>query len=401
MRTEFPLLNNHPELVYLDSAATALKPAAVIEAERDYSERYGTNAARGLYPLAEATDAVLRETRAAVARFLNAAPEEIIFTRGTTDGLNMLADSFTSLLQPSDEIVITALEHHSNLLPWTELSRRTQAKIRMAENTPEGFIDAVSLASCLTPRTRIVALSFVSNVFGVINDLDALTKIIRSQAPEALIVIDAAQAVSHIPIHVSALDVDALVFSGHKIYGPTGVGVLFLSQKWQEKLPPSRFGGGMVLDPLANPPVWKKGPEKFEAGTLPLGQIFGLREALAYVEKTGFKKIHKHEEALLDSLFMKLESAFGQALTVLGTRDTEYKIGLVSFAIEGVHPHDIAGFLGEQGIAVRAGTHCAGPLHERLSLSATTRVSFGLYTTEADLDRFVAALRDCVKALAR
>lgn len=403
MHTDFPLLQNYPDLVYLDSAATALKPRVVLEAETAYGILYGTNAVRGLYPLAEKTDAELRAARASMAHFLHAETEEIIFTHGTTDGLNSLARSLEATLSDTStgEILVSIDAHHSQILPWQELSKRKNWSLKIAPLQPSGQIDKAALISLISEHTKIVALTAVSNVYGVINDVSTLVNDIRSQNPEVFIVLDAAQAAAHIPLDVTTLGVDALIFSGHKVYGPTGVGICYLSKKWQEKLPPSQFGGGMVLDTVSTPPAWKTGPEKFEAGTLPLAQIFGLKKAVEYISEIGFPAIQTHDQELVKYSIERLLATFGKNITLLGTQESEEKIGLLSFVLAGAHPHDIASLLGERNICIRAGEHCASFLHRDLALPATTRISFGLHTAKSDIDTLVAALKEIHPLLVR
>lgn len=392
---EFPLLQNHPDLVYLDSAATALKPGVVIEAEREYYTHFGTNAARGLYPLAEQTSQHIEDTRATIASFIQGEPENVLFTSSTTAAINMLAHSLEeSTSDTSGEVLVSLDAHHSQIIPWQQMAKRKGWDSKIIPVTPEGFLEDAALLSEITPRTKVVALTLVSNVYGVINDIAPLVEAIRTKNPDVFIVVDAAQAVAHIPLNVTTLGVDALIFSGHKLYGPTGVGVCYLVKKWQEKLSPSNFGGGMVADTSLEAPTWKESPEKFEAGTLPLAQIFGLKKAVEYIQVTGFENIIRHEQELVTYSFQKLVTAFGRHITFLGTEDSQKKIGLISFTLEGVHPHDIATLLGEKNICVRAGEHCASFLHRGHNIPATTRISFGLYTTKSDIDTFVSALQE-------
>ena len=402
MKHEFPIFKNYPELKYLDSAATALKPAFVLEAEQRYGKEFGTNAARGLYPLAEKTSEAVEAAREAVAKFLQGEKENVIFTAGTTAGINMLARSLEATLSDSTgEIIVSQDAHHSQILPWQELAKRKNMRLHQAPLQPDGYLDTPALVELLNPETKVLALTLVSNVYGIIQNLAPLIQKVRTLYPEVFIIVDAAQAVAHIPLNNTKLGADALVFSGHKLYGPTGVGVCYLTQKWQERLEPSQFGGGMVLDTESTPLQWKSGPEKFEAGTLPLAQIFGLQAAITFLTRTGFSRIRKHEQELLMHATQKLLSAFGKHITFLGDLTSENKIGLLSFTLAGAHPHDIASLLGEQNICMRAGEHCASFLHRALAIPATTRISFGLYTTKEDIDVFVSALEEAYKALAR
>ncbi len=399
MKQKFPILTNHPELVYLDSAATALKPAAVTEAEARYAHEFGTNAARGLYPLAEATNTHIEAVRTALAKSLHASPAEIIFTGGTTAGMNLLAQSITatpSLITPTGNIVITEDAHHSAALPFLQLAARNSWDAHLVPLKETGHIDEATLTAAITPDTKVLVLALVSNVFGVMQNLAPTIAAAKKVNPDIFVVVDAAQAVAHTPIDVTTLGADALVFSGHKMYGPTGIGACFLRSTWQERLTPGNVGGGMVLDTTPASPEWKTGPEKFEAGTLPLAQIFGLGAALEFLLEYGFANIQAHEQHLVTYAAEKLQTTFGRHLHILGSLSPQEKIGLLSFTIEGVHPHDIASLLGNENICVRAGEHCASFLHRSLGITATTRISFGVYTTEADIDTAIAALAQAV-----
>ncbi len=288
MKQKFPILTNHPELVYLDSAATALKPAAVTEAEARYAHEFGTNAARGLYPLAEATNTHIEAVRTALADFLHASPTEIIFTSSTTAGMNMLVQSIAatpSFMTPTGNVVITEDAHHSAALPFLQLAARNNWDAHLVPLKETGHIDEATLTAAITPDTKVLVLALVSNVFGVMQNLAPTIAAAKKVNPDIFVVVDAAQAVAHTPINVTALGADALVFSGHKMYGPTGIGACFLRSTWQERLTPGNVGGGMVLDTTPASPEWKTGPEKFEAGTLPLAQIFGLGAALEFEKR--------------------------------------------------------------------------------------------------------------------
>ncbi len=313
MRSDFPLLANVPDLVYLDSAATALKPTPVLEAELSYSTHYGANASRGLYPLAEETSLAIDDARQTVADFIGSNKENIIFTSGTTAAINMLARSLETAFpksQEKGEIIVSIDAHHSQILPWQELATRKGWNLSISPVTKEGHIDPQALIDQVSENTKVVALTLVSNVYGVINDLTPTITSIRSKNPACFILIDAAQAVAHIPVSVTDLGADALVFSGHKLYGPTGIGVCSLTQAWQQKLEPSRFGGGMVQDTSVRPTQWKEGPEKFEAGTLPLAQIFGLKKAIEYITSMGRPLIKTQAGALLEYALQSLVPEF-------------------------------------------------------------------------------------------
>ncbi len=391
MKNLFPFFIHNPSIIYLDSAATSLKLKSTLDAQREYEEKFSTNAARGLYPLAEKTNAQLDRARNTVAHFLKAKPEEVIFTAGTTAGINLITNALTETFTEGGDILVAVDSHHSNLLPWMKLAEQKKHVLKTIALTKSGSIDKDSLALLLSPNTKVVAISAVSNVYGVKNDITTLTKIIRAAAPHAFIFVDAAQAVAHMSIDVTELGIDALVFSSHKIYAPTGAGVLWLAAAWTHKLAPGYLGGGMALNVITK--EWKSGPEKFEAGTLPLGSIFGLVPAIEFIAHNK-EILEVHEKILLEYAFQQLESTFGNTLTILGSQNPTEKIGLISFVLAGVHPHDIASILGEQNICVRAGEHCASPLHQSLSLSATTRISFGPYTTQDDIDALIKKLKE-------
>lgn len=394
IKSAFPIFTHHPELVYLDAAATALKPGSVLAAEREYYEQFSSNIARGIYPLAEQATEAFEGTRTAVAAFIGARPEEIIFTAGTTASLNLAADLLAAQIQPGDAIVVTALEHHSNFLPWKELSRKKQASFDILPITPEGLIDMAALKQVVSDHTRIVAFSAVSNVLGIINPVQKIVKIIRSINPRARVIVDAAQAVGHIPVDVTAWDADFIAFSGHKMFGPTGTGVLFGKQALLETLPPVTFGGGMVLDACAEETLYKESPARFEAGTPNIAGIIGLRAAVSFIESIGVATIHAHENTLALYVCRRLKEVFGEALTIVGRTNPEQKSGIVSFVLAGIHPHDTAQLLGERNICVRAGLQCAAPLHEALDLSASTRISLSIYNTEDDIERLITALQE-------
>jgi cysteine desulfurase/selenocysteine lyase len=399
-RNAFPLLRNFPDLAYLDTAATSLKPASVIEAEAKYAECFGTNAARGLYPLAESTSAEVERIRHEAARFFGASPEETIFTSGTTAGINQAARLLAPTLERGHEILVSVLEHHSNFLPWKALAREKKAPLSVIPATREGFIEREALKKALGPDTRVVALSAASNVLGGAEDIPALSALIRSLAPEAVIVVDAAQLAGKRPFSFSSWDVDIVALSGHKMYAPTGTGLLFIERNLQDRLGRVSLGGGMVEDALAEPARYKQGPEGFEAGTLNLGGIFGFGAALEFLDRLTWEAVAKHDEELVSYALSELRNAFGGRIEILGTEDPKKRLGILSFTLRDVHPHDLAAFSGERHVAFRAGEHCAAPLHRSLGLPASSRLSFGVYTEKKDIDQAVAALKEAVSFFA-
>lgn len=394
IRQDFPIYDSQPDLVYLDSAATALKPKPVIDAMNAYYFEYSANVARGLYPLAEGATTALESARKTVARFVNAEnAESVVFTANATQGINLVALGLEKYITPESNIIVTKLEHHSNYLPWKELARRTSADFRSAHFNTDGLLDIGQLLSLVDEHTSIVAFSAVSNVFGIVNPLQDIVRMLRKKNPSVLILIDACQAAGHVPIDSRDWDADFLVFSGHKLFGPTGIGVLAGKKKSLEKLAPMNVGGGTVLDAYSAVTKYKKLPDNLEGGTPNIAGAIGLARAIEYVEEIGLEHIRRHETALVRYALGQLQTTFGNAIRILGTLESEQRAGIISFAVDGLHPHDLAHLLGESGICVRAGEHCASPLHQSLGLSATTRVSVSIYNTEADIDRLIAAMK--------
>ncbi len=394
IRQAFPIFTKYPELVYLDSAATALKPKSVISAEMAYYQSYSANISRGIYLMAESATLAFEGARATVARFLDASrPEEIIFTAGTTASLNLASQLLAPQIKAGDNIVVTALEHHSNFLAWKELAKSRGAEFRVLPIDETGLLRLEKLPDLVDARTRVVALSAVSNVLGIINPVRDVIATVRTLALEARVVVDAAQLVGHLPLSVQEWDADMVAFSGHKLFGPTGTGILYGKYALLETLRPVVFGGGMVLDACATDTLYKDVPARFEAGTPNIAGTIGLGAALDFISSVGLDVIHDHEQKLIAYTIEILKKSFGDALTILGTQEVSRKSGIISFTLEGVHPHDVAQLLGDQNICIRAGLQCAAPLHESLRLPASARISLSLYNTEADIDQLVAGLK--------
>ena len=404
IKHHFPLFDRHPSLVYLDAGATCPKPREVIAAEREYEEAFSTNVGRGLYPLAEATTERFEAVRSQVARFIGAESErEIIFTSGTTTSLNLAAALLAPTLRSGDHIITTELEHHSNSLPWIELARHSSKgglahtkniPLRLIPFTEEGSIDTDQLIALIDSKTRIVALSALSNVFGTRNPITDIIKRIRNRNPETIVIVDAAQMAGHFPIDVAQWDADLVAFSGHKMYGPTGVGILFGKQALLETLKPTTFGGGMVIDACADPTEYKESPFCFEAGTPNISGVIGLGAAITFLEHIGFETIRTHEKNLLTMTLTRLRENFGDQIHILGTDDIEKRGGLISFTLDHIHPHDLAHILGEHNICIRAGEHCAASLHRKLGIPATARISFGVYNTEEDVEKLITGIKN-------
>ena len=389
-RADFPLLAANPALHYLDSAATSQKPAAVLDALRHFYETANANPHRGAYALsARATDAY-HDARATIARFVGVADADcLIFTRGTTESMNLVASSWGDAhVGPGDEIVVSALEHHANFVPWQQLARRTGATLRIVELTPTQAIDLDMLRDVVGARTKLVAITHVSNAVGSITPLQEVVRIVRSRSA-AVLVVDGAQAVPHLPVHFDALDIDFYAFSGHKLLGPMGIGVLVGRRALLEAMPPYQFGGDMIEWVRDTDSTWNVLPHKFEAGTPNAADAVALAAAVRYLNGLGMANVRAHEIALLEAAEARVRALPG--VTVYGPPPAE-RSGVLSFSLADVHPHDLATILDEHGVCVRAGHHCAQPLMRRLGVSATARASFYVYSDGSDVDALVGAL---------
>ncbi|MGZ7441671.1 cysteine desulfurase [Paenibacillus sp. TH7-28] len=391
LKKQFPILqqevNGHP-LVYLDSAASSQKPIQVLEALKHYYEWDNANVHRGVHTLgSRATDAY-EGAREKVARFIGAARrEEIIFTRGTTTSLNLVASSYGSAaVNEGDEIVITPMEHHSNLIPWQQLALKKKAVLKYIPLQPDGHIALEDAEKTITGKTKIVATSYVSNVLGVVNPVKELAAIAHRHG--AVMVVDGAQSTPHMKVNVQELDCDFYAFSGHKMCAPTGIGVLYGKKHLLESMEPVEYGGEMIDDVGLYESSWKELPWKFEGGTPIIAGAVGLAAAIDFLEGIGLEEIHRHEAKLAAYAINRLAEIEG--LTLYGPRERE--VGLLTFNLEGIHPHDVATVLDASGIAIRAGHHCCQPLMRWLKASATARASLYLYNTEQDIDRLAEAL---------
>lgn len=392
VRKDFPILNqivNDEPLVYLDNAATTQKPTQVLEAIAAYYAKDNANVHRGVHTLAERATAAYEAARERVRSFIHAAStKEVLFTRGTTTGLNWVARYAESVLQPGDEVLISVMEHHSNTIPWQEACKKTGARLIYAY-LKDGMLDLADFRSKLTEKTRFVALAHVSNVLGVVNPIKEIAELVHQA--NALLVVDGAQSVPHMKIDVQDLDVDFFAFSGHKMLGPTGIGVLYGKEELLEQMSPVEFGGEMIDFVYEQEATWKELPWKFEAGTPNIAGAIGLAAAIDYLDKIGMETVHQYEQELLAYVFPKLQAVEG--LTIYGSEDLTQRSGVISFNLAGLHPHDVATALDYEGVAVRAGHHCAQPLLSYLGVSATVRASFYLYNTKADCDKLVEALQ--------
>lgn len=391
VRADFPILSrevNGQPLAYLDSAASAQKPLAVINAESHFSQHGYAAVHRGIHSLSAAATTDMENVRAQAARFLNAAsPEEIVFVKGTTEGINLVANSWGgSQLQPGDNIIITEMEHHANIVPWQMIAARTGATIRVLPLTAEGELESERLAALIDDRTRLLAVTHVSNVLGTINPVKAL--VAQAKAAGLVTLVDGAQAVMHQPVDVQDIDCDFYVFSSHKIYGPTGVGILYGRQALLSTLPPWQ-GGGAMIETVVLPEgtTWAKTPWSLEAGTPNTVGIIGLGAALAYVEALGLENIQQREQALMRYALDKLASVPG--LKIYGPQT---RAGVIAFNLGDHHAYDVGSFLDQYGIAIRTGHHCAMPLMKHYGVPAMCRASFAMYNSEEEADRLAAGL---------
>jgi cysteine desulfurase/selenocysteine lyase len=407
IRKDFPIfdrkIRDGKRLVYLDSGATSQKPSVVIDAESNFYRNHNAAAHRGAHQLAEEATEALESARSVVADFLGGATDEIVFTKHSTEALNLLAYSIGNSptgnifhLNPGDEIVVSEMEHHANLIPWQELAKRTGAVLKWFEVTPDGRLDLSDMESVITSRTKIVALTHQSNVLGTINPLAELVK--RSHEVGAIFILDACQSVPHMPVSVAELDIDFLVFSGHKSVGPTGVGVLWGRANLLNELPPFLFGGSMIESVTMTDATWAPAPRKFEPGVPNMAQIVGLGTALNYLTKIGMQDIYSHEKVVTEYAISKMQEI--KDLKIVGPTDMNLRGGAVSFTLGEIHPHDLGQFLDNSGIAVRTGHHCAWPLTRKMGVAATTRASFYLYNTLEDIDALAAGVRDAQKYFA-
>jgi len=392
IRADFPILrqqaHGHP-LVYLDNAATSQKPKAVIDAIVRYYERDNANIHRGVHYLSQQATEEFEAARKAVQLFLHAAsPSEIIFLRGATEAINLVAQTYGRVhVGAGDEVLITAMEHHSNIVPWQMLCQEKGAKLRIAPINDSGELILDEFGRLLTPRTKMVAVGHVSNALGTINPIARIIKM--AHAKNIPVLVDGAQAVPHIPVNVQELDCDFYVFSSHKLYGPTGVGILYGKQALLEAMPPYQGGGDMISSVTFEKTTYNKVPHKFEAGTPDMSGAVGLRAAIEYINHLGLENIAAHEHELLGYATQKVSAIPG--VRIIGT--AKEKAGVLSFVIEGVHPHDIGTILDQEGIAIRTGHHCAQPVMERFGIDATARASFALYNTKEEVDALVEGIK--------
>jgi len=398
VRKDFPIFAGDSPVAYLDSAASSQTPFCVIEAMDDYYQNYRSNIHRGIYRMSEEATAQYEEARKKIARFINARrSSQVVFTRNTTESINLVAYSWGSAnVREGDEILLSVMEHHSNLLPWQLLVERTGAKLRFIEVTDEGLLQLEDLDQLLTERTKLVAITHISNVLGTINPVQQITAAAHSVGAKVLI--DGAQSVPHLSVDVQDLDCDFLAFSGHKMCGPTGIGVLYGKRDLLDEMPPFLGGGSMIRSVQRESSTYADVPAKFEAGTPSIAEAIGLGHSVDYLSRIGLDPVHVHEQQTLEYAHQKLSEIDG--MTIYGPKPRQ-KAGVVTFNLEGIHPHDLAGVLDTEGVAVRAGHHCAQPLMQKYGVIATARASFYLYNTMEDVDRLYDGLLKAQNLLVR
>lgn len=391
IKKDFPVLNNNPDLVYLDTGATALKPKCVIDKINEYYDKYGVNVNRGVYELSYEATTEYEETRTLTAKFLNAREKEIVFTKGASNGLNMVALGFgMDYIQEGDEIITTELEHHSNVLPWMNVAKKKNATLKYIELDSTGRITVEAFKKTITEKSKVLAITYVSNVMGYITPIKEIIKIAHEH--NIIVVIDAAQAVPHMKVDVQDLDCDFLAFSAHKMFGPTGFGILFGKYKYLKKMSPIEYGGDMIDVVEKYEATTKDAPYKFETGTPPIAEAIAFKEAIKYIESIGYDRIHEHEQILLNYAREKLSKVEG--ITIYNpTAET----AIITFNINKAHPHDAATIFDEYHVALRAGHHCAQLITKWLDCVATLRACIYVYNDYHDIDVFVEAVKAAVK----
>lgn len=409
IKKDFPIFQNNPNLTYLDSTATALKPISVIEKLREYYEKYTSNIHRGLYRSAEIATEEYEQTRWLSAKFVNAYRwEEIIFTRNTSESLNLLASSLgQDIIEEGDEIVTTVMEHHSNFVPWQQLAFKKNAKFRVIDIDDEGYLKIFNkneqkinielLKQHINVRTKILALVYVSNTVGTINPIADIIKVAKEINPHIITIVDAAQAAPHMKIDVQSIGCDFLALSSHKMLGPTGVGLLWGKFDLLQKLSPYQYGGEMISEVSIEQTTFKDTPYKFEAGTPNIADVIAFKEAIHYLENIGLSSIREHEKELTIYALERMEKEFGETMRIIGPKDVNYRGGIITFDLKGAHPHDMAQILDEDEVCIRAGSHCTMPLHRRLGLIGTARASFYMYNDEADVEKLITSLKKVEK----
>lgn len=399
IKNEFPILSQSKhgdQLVYLDSAASTQKPKQVIDGISRFMETSYANVHRGLYHLSQQSTYEFERARGKISLFLHAKnPKEIVFTRSLTEGINLLANVFAKpKLQAGDEVLISGMEHHSNLIPWQMVCEETKAILKIIPILDNGELDMKAYASLLNQKTKVVSVTHVSNVLGTINPIQEMVRLAHDQ--NIPVIVDGAQSASHLAVNVQDLDCDFYLITGHKLYGPTGTGAIYGKYTHWEKMKPYHGGGEMVEEVTYEKSTYKEPPARFEAGTPNIVGSIGLGYAIDFIQSVGMDNVMAHEKKVFEYANKKIKSI--QGIRIIG--DAKNKIGLISFVMEGFHPHDVASILDQQGIAVRVGHHCAQPLHQRFHVTGTIRFCLGMYNTEKDIDRLIEGLEKAQKMLA-
>ena len=401
IKSQFPLFSKHPHLVYLDSGATTLKPQVVIDKMMEYYTDYSANIHRGVYTISDRASSEDEAVRGIVKRLINASQEaEIVFTCGTTEAINWVSHGWgEQSLKKGDEVVITQMEHHANMVPWQMVCQKMGATLKYAKINDQFLISNDQWKNLINKKTKMVAITAVSNVLGTINDIEKITTIIKSINPKTLVLVDGAQAMAHEVVDVQNWGVDFLAFSGHKVYGPTGVGVLWGRKDLLDNMEPWRYGGGMIREVTWDKTEFRNSPDRFEGGTMPIAEVIGLGKALEWLSSIGWEEILDHEKMIVCYALDQLLAVEG--LQVFGPQAREQRAGVFSMALNGVHPHDVSEILNRVDVCVRSGHHCAQPLHKKLGIEASFRASIGIYTSKEDIDCLVKGLAEVKKIFIR
>lgn len=397
IREKFPILQEKidgNELIYFDNGATTHKPKVVIDAISNYYSTQNSNVHRGVHHLSQIATDYFEESRSEVKKFINSRKEcEIIFTKGTTDSINLVANGYASLLKDDDEVVISELEHHSNIVPWQMCCQKSGAKLKIIKITDKGELDLAHFENILSKKTKLVSVSHISNTLGTINPISEIIKCSRKVG--ARILIDGAQAASHIPLDMQKIDADFYCFSAHKIYGPTGVGILYGKEEALNELPPYQGGGEMIKEVYLNKSIYADLPHKFEAGTPNISGVIATKYAVEFIKNIGLNNIHEYENTLLEYATEKMHSIPG--MKIYGT--SKNKTGIISFNIKNIHPYDIGVIIDKMGIAIRTGNHCTQPIMDKYKIPGTARISFGVYNTKEEINRCVDAINRAINML--
>lgn len=398
VKKDFPQLSrviNGKPLVYLDSTATSLKPQSVLDKMNEYYTQYTANIFRGIYVTSEEATREYENARTLVADFIGAKPAEVVFTRNTSESLNLVAYGWAiSNMQAGDEVVTTIMEHHSNFVPWQQMGEKHGWQVSVWDVTPEYTLDIAALDKLITRKTKLLTLTAVSNVLGTINPVAEIVAAVKKINPKCLVMVDAAQAVPHMAVDVMDWGADFVAFSSHKMLGPTGIGVLWGKYELLDRMEPFMYGGEMISEVTVEKTVFKEPPHKFEAGTPHIAGVIGVGAAVSYLQNLGMDAVRAHEEEITRYALSELSKVAG--VNVVGPADVSKRGGVVAFTMEGAHPHDIAQILDEDNVCIRAGSHCAMPLHQCLKIPATARASFYVYTTKEDVDALTTGLEKVI-----